>query len=107
MVTAYFYFVAGDEAWPPGCNLMHCSGENLSLADRVMVEALQSGEMTDVSIEMHSPTAIGVYPSQWRMSTPTGLYFGGKSKSCTCIVNQEIFTHSVCKYVCPQMKERN
>ncbi|OWF44958.1 uncharacterized protein C6orf106 homolog [Mizuhopecten yessoensis] len=66
----------GDEQWPPGCNLMHCSGENLSKADRVMVEALQSGQVADVSIHMYSPTETGTFPSQWRMSTPTGMYFG-------------------------------
>ncbi|KAL5006332.1 hypothetical protein ScPMuIL_015138 [Solemya velum] len=67
---------SGEDSWPPGCSLKFCSGDNLSNRDRVMVDALKPGELKDVSVDMHSPTTTGVYQSQWRMATPTGLYFG-------------------------------
>ena len=43
-----------------------------------MVEALDPGAMTDVSIEMVSPGSMGIYQGQWRMATATGLFFGGE-----------------------------
>jgi hypothetical protein len=69
----------GDDKWPPGCNLRYCTGDNLSNTDRAIVEALLPGQVTDVSVEMHSPANTGVYQSQWRLSTPTGLFFGGQN----------------------------
>lgn len=44
----------------------------------VMVRSLAPQEMTDVSVQMQSPVSPGMYQGQWRMSTATGLYFGGK-----------------------------
>lgn len=67
---------SGDEKWPPGCHLKFCAGENLSLSDRTLVDALEPGQVADVTVEMHSRLASGVYQSQWRMSTATGLFFG-------------------------------
>lgn len=67
---------SGDDNWPPGCNLRYCSGDNLSNTDRAIVDALIPGQVTDVSVEMHSPSNTGVYQSQWRLSTPTGMFFG-------------------------------
>lgn len=66
----------GDEAWPPGCNLRYCCGDNLSNTDRAIVHILEPGQEADISVEMESPAATGVFQSQWRMSTPTGLFFG-------------------------------
>lgn len=70
--------ISGDEAWPPGCNLRYCCGDNLSNTDRAIVSILEPGQEADVSVEMASPATTGVYQSQWRMSTPTGLFFGGE-----------------------------
>ncbi|KAL3842326.1 hypothetical protein ACJMK2_020354 [Sinanodonta woodiana] len=67
---------SGDEMWPPGCNLRFCTGDNLSNTDRVIVDMIPPGEETNVSVEMQSPASPGVYQSQWRMNTPTGLFFG-------------------------------
>jgi hypothetical protein len=39
---------------------------------------LEPGQEADISVDMESPVTTGVYQSQWRMSTPTGLFFGGK-----------------------------
>ncbi|KAL4225485.1 hypothetical protein ACF0H5_016175 [Mactra antiquata] len=67
---------SGDDDWPIGCQLRFCAGENLANSDRVMLDVLHSHESTDISIQMHSPSNPGVYQSQWRMSTATGMYFG-------------------------------
>ena len=67
----------GDEPWPAGCQLRYCSGENLSNTDRAVLGILNPKETADVSVQMHSPSAAGVYQSQWRMCTSTGMYFGG------------------------------
>lgn len=85
MYIVYFALTAclfsGDERWPPGCHLKFCAGENLSLSDRTIVEALEPGQVTDVAVEMHSRRDPGVYQSQWRMSTATGMFFGGNLHS--------------------------
>lgn len=67
---------SGDEPWPPGCQLRFCDGENLSRTDRIVVDAIQPKNTADISVEMHSPAQPGVYQSQWRMCTATGMYFG-------------------------------
>jgi next-to-BRCA1 protein 1 len=72
------FSVSGEEAWPPGCNLRYCCGDNLSNTDRAIVNMLEPGQEADISVDMESPVTTGVYQSQWRMSTPTGLFFGGK-----------------------------
>lgn len=69
---------AGTEAWPPGCSLRFCGGDNMGVTDWCIVDALAPGEIYDLSIEMTSPMCTGVYQGQWRMSTPTGHYFGGE-----------------------------
>lgn len=66
----------GNESWPPGCSLKFVQGDQLGLRDRVMVDALQPGQIADVSVEMVSPAEVGTYQGKWRMTTPTGLYFG-------------------------------
>ena len=46
--------------------------------ERIMVDSISPGQYTDISVNMVSPDQTGIYQSQWRMSTPTGLFFGGK-----------------------------
>ena len=70
--------LTGEEAWPPGCSLKFVAGEQFGTIDRVMVDALQPGAVTDVSVNMISPITNGIYQGQWRMTTPTGIFFGGK-----------------------------
>ncbi|XP_015906882.1 protein ILRUN [Parasteatoda tepidariorum] len=65
-----------DERWPPGCCLRFTSGDQMGLTERVLVEALGPHELTDVSVQMTSPQAPGMYQGQWRMSTATGQFFG-------------------------------
>lgn len=66
----------GDEQWPPGCSLRFTHGDRLGPHDRVLVDSLHPGEVTDISVEMESPEKAGIYQGQWRMSTATGFYFG-------------------------------
>lgn len=46
----------------------------------VPVVPLMPSEITDISVDMRSPTQPGMYESKWRMATPHGAYFGGKFK---------------------------
>ncbi|GIY98810.1 protein ILRUN [Caerostris extrusa] len=66
----------GNERWPPGCCLRYTAGDQLGPVDRVVVDALDPHNMTDVSVEMISPQTAGIYQGQWRMSTATGQFFG-------------------------------
>jgi len=55
----------GNSSWPPGCSLKFTSGCQLGAAERVMIESLDP------------PSVAGMYQGQWRMSSPTGVLFGG------------------------------
>ncbi|KAG7266820.1 hypothetical protein CRUP_026238 [Coryphaenoides rupestris] len=67
----------GAESWPPGVCLKYVGGDQFGHVNMVMVRALEPQEMADVSVQMHSPVAPGMYQGQWRMCTATGLFFGG------------------------------
>jgi len=66
----------GVEAWPPDCVLRFTSGEQLGAQDKVLVGTLDALQSTDISVEMTSPSAPGMYESKWRMSTAQGNFFG-------------------------------
>lgn len=66
----------GPEGWPPGCVLRYTDGAIMSVMDRVPVDSLDPYTSTDVSVNMESPAAPGIYQSKWRMSTATGNFFG-------------------------------
>lgn len=95
----------GDDEWPDGCCLQFTGGVQLSECERlshlhvsciyffkiklvviflclclcrVPVQPVHAGAITDLSVEMKSPSTPGIYQSKWRMVTPTGSYFGGK-----------------------------
>lgn len=71
-------FCSGAESWPPGVCLKYVGGDQFGHVNMVMVRSLEPQEMADVSVQMHSPVAPGMYQGQWRMCTATGLFFGGK-----------------------------
>lgn len=73
----------GAESWPPGISLKYVGGDQFGHVNMVMVRSLDPQEMTDVSVQMHSPVSPGMYQGQWRMCTATGLYFGGKESRLT------------------------
>lgn len=68
----------GAESWPPGVCLKYVGGDQFGHVNMVMVRSLDPQEMADVSVQMHSPVSPGMFQGQWRMSTATGLYYGGK-----------------------------
>lgn len=72
-----YAILKGNSSWPPGCSLKFTSGCQLGAAERVMIESLDPGAELDVSVPMTSPSVAGMYQGQWRMSSPTGVLFGG------------------------------
>ncbi|XP_072134640.1 protein ILRUN isoform X3 [Mobula birostris] len=66
----------GTEQWPPGVSLKYVGGDQFGHVNMVMVRSLEPQEVTDVSVQMRSPTTPAMYQGQWRMCTATGLYFG-------------------------------
>uniref|UniRef100_A0A8C7U897 Protein ILRUN n=1 Tax=Oncorhynchus mykiss TaxID=8022 RepID=A0A8C7U897_ONCMY len=66
----------GAESWPPGVCLKYVGGDQFGHVNMVMVRSLDPQEMADVSVQMRSPAAPGMYQGQWRMSTATGLFYG-------------------------------
>ncbi|RWS12850.1 hypothetical protein B4U79_08434 [Dinothrombium tinctorium] len=67
---------SGNERWPMGCVLRFVAGDQMTSCERVILDPLEPGHMTDVSVEMLSPSKAGIYQGQWRISTATGQYFG-------------------------------
>ncbi|KAK0140842.1 hypothetical protein N1851_022165 [Merluccius polli] len=66
----------GAESWPPGVCLKYIGGDQFGHVNMVLVKSLDPQEMFDVSVQMHSPAAPGMYQGQWRMCTATGLFYG-------------------------------
>ena len=67
----------GEDRWPEGSYLAFTGGVNLALQSIVQVIPLDPGQMTDISVDMSSPSLPGMYESKWQMATPNGSYFGG------------------------------
>lgn len=67
---------SGRDRWPPGCSLRCQAGDNMGYSGWQMVEALSPGECLNLSLPLISPPSPGVYQGQWRLSTPTGHFFG-------------------------------
>lgn len=67
---------SGDELWPHGCHLRFIGGNKFGENDSVMVERLEPGACSNISIDMISPIEVGLHQSQWRMCTSNGLFFG-------------------------------
>ena len=75
--------MAGSSRWPPGCSMRCQSGESLGHTGWQMVEALAPGEKVNVTLNLVSPSAPGVYQGQWRLATPTGHLFGGETPAAS------------------------
>lgn len=71
-------YVTGAESWPPGVCLKYIGGDQFGHVNTVMVKSLDPQEISDVSVQMRSPTTPGMYQGQWRMCTATGLFYGGR-----------------------------
>lgn len=67
---------SGQKLWPWGVSLRFLGGTNLSQVDSILVSSLLPGEVTEVSLDMVSPSIPGTYEGQYRMVTYDGVYFG-------------------------------
>lgn len=70
-------WVIGTDAWPSGVTLKYIGGHQFGHVNTVMVKSLDPQEISDISVQMRSPAAPGMYQGQWRMCTGTGLFYGG------------------------------
>ncbi|XP_037535250.1 protein ILRUN [Nematolebias whitei] len=66
----------GAESWPPGVCLKYIGGDQFGHVNAVLVKSLDPQEISDVSVQMRSPTNPGMYQGQWRMCTASGLFYG-------------------------------
>nr|ACO15569.1 C6orf106 homolog [Caligus clemensi] len=67
----------GLEPWPSDCCLRFHSGTQFSPTEAIAIDrALMPTETVQLSAPMTSPSVPGIYEAKWRMSTPTGLFFG-------------------------------
>lgn len=78
VLTESGVYITGAESWPPGVCLKYIGGDQFGHVNMVMVRSLDPQEISDVSVQMRSPTAPGMYQGQWRMCTATGLFYGGR-----------------------------
>ena len=69
------------DQWPPGTCLRFIQGHQLGPLDRVYTDQLDGQAEMDISVRMQSPSHCGLYQGQWRMSTSSGVFFGGKFQS--------------------------
>lgn len=66
----------GKEQWPSGCCLRFINGDKMCGEDSISLPRLSAGDVTDISINLTSPNAPGVYQGQWRTYTSTDTPFG-------------------------------
>jgi len=68
---------SGSSSWLPGTALRFIGGGSpMGDRDRFVAESLQPGQIYDMTVTLVSPSLPGQYQGQWRMATPTGLFFG-------------------------------
>lgn len=68
----------GQEPWPNNMKAKYIRGYGFSHVTVVSVPAIGPGETTDVSIPMKAPQNFGLYQSQWRIVTQSGVYCGSQ-----------------------------
>jgi hypothetical protein len=68
---------SGTEPWPEGVCLNYTSGEQMGECTRVPVPCLPAKEIIELSVDLTSPSDLGVFQSKWRMMTSNGSFFGG------------------------------
>jgi len=68
---------SGSDSWPSGCTLKLSSGHGMQASPMgTIVPPLGAGATSNLTIQMTAPAEPGIYESQWRLSTPTGKFFG-------------------------------
>jgi hypothetical protein len=68
--------ILGTVAWPYACSLKLVNGLDLGQSRVTLVSSLEANQECDISIELTSPSAPGIYQSHYRLYTPTGTPFG-------------------------------
>lgn len=96
--TLCLFHFTGSSAWPSGVFLKYTSGDQLGPVNLVSVKPLDPGEYYDLSINMISPSKMGMYQGQWRMCNPAGQYFGGELNKMNLYYST--FLLCVCVFVC-------
>jgi len=67
----------GPEPWPASTTLKMARGHQMGVqCTQISVPSLNAGECVDISVQMQSPDQPGTYDSEWRLSSPSGVYFG-------------------------------
>jgi len=67
---------SGAERWPSNCSLRFVNGDRLQDRDEIYVSSLASGEQTNISVDITSPSVPRIIRSQWRLFTSAGVPFG-------------------------------
>jgi len=68
---------SGTTTWRPGTALRFIGGGScMGERDRFLVESLEPGQICELMVTLTSPPIPGQYQGQWRLATPTGLFFG-------------------------------
>ena len=73
---------SGQEAWPSGVYLALRHGDSMRGPSFLSLPPLKAGEVGDISVNLRSPTAPGLFQSQWKMYSPNGSPCGGM---CVCL----------------------
>ena len=97
--TLCLFHFTGSSAWPSGVFLKYTSGDQLGPVNLVSVKPLDPGEYYDLSINMISPSKMGMYQGQWRMCNPAGQYFGGELNKMNLYYSTVILCVCVCFFL--------
>lgn len=84
----------GKEQWPGGCCLRFINGDKMCSEDNFHLPRLSAGDTTDISINLTSPNAPGVYQGQWRTYTNTDTPFGDAIWVIIKVQCSELHTHA-------------
>jgi hypothetical protein len=66
----------GTCTWEAGFKLVLVSGEAMGGTSLVLKDPVSVGAEVELSVLMTAPTKTGTFRGDWRMSTPSGAYFG-------------------------------
>ncbi|HUI90421.1 MAG TPA: NBR1-Ig-like domain-containing protein [Anaerolineales bacterium] len=66
----------GSCAWPPGFRFGFYGGDPMGGSNFTLTDTVNPGKQVDLSISMTAPSGTGIIISTWRMSDPSGWFFG-------------------------------
>jgi|GEM_PF-784571 len=71
-VKTWRFLSAGNCPWEKGATLVFQSGEKLGAPESVPVDAVDVGQLVEVSLNMKAPQAPGAYASKWAFQRASG-----------------------------------